>query len=380
MSSTNSDRFIANPPLITPSELITSLPQAFEKGLESGDLLFFESTVTKHAENGVDFEIRKCPALLHKPTLPTPHFNGAPPTATASDDKAGKPDPFAPPYPKGLCLGQLKGEDDSEYIVMLNKFSVVKHHFLLITKDFQSQNIPPTPPDLVMAYQILLAARRTRPAPREFLAFFNCGERSGASQPHKHLQFIPLEEYGGPMEVAISKAGIDTENKAFSLPAFPYAHYIRRLPTRLQSASIAVDELYDALAQAFMSLLDLTIAAIRNDPEEHPRGSPSYNVILTPEHLMVVPRSKEKFTISPSALPADAPQREEGLSMSINSLGFAGMFLVKSDEEGARVSEVGVVKMLAGVGVPRMADDSLAEPQSRDDLGDSGAGGTSSNL
>lgn len=126
--------------------------------------------------------------------------------------------------------------------------SVVKHHFLLITKgaylfsrpsyichrrnlmltgpilsillyhlgntEFQSQTKPPTPPDLVLAYQILLAGQRAR---NPFLAFFNCGDRSGASQPHKHLQFIPLNlENGGagaPFENATRGHGIDIECK-----------------------------------------------------------------------------------------------------------------------------------------------------------------------
>ena len=89
--------------------------------------------------------------------------------------------------------------------------------------------------------------------------------------------------------------------------------------------------------------------------------------------------------------------------MSINSLGYAGMFLVKSEEEAEAVIREGIVTMLRyvailfaycyfvrrsttneleifestgmihrhtcrGVGVPRMADDSLAEPQNKDDI------------
>jgi hypothetical protein len=42
-----------DPRLITPSELISALPSAFEQGLANGDLLFFESTTSKHSENGI---------------------------------------------------------------------------------------------------------------------------------------------------------------------------------------------------------------------------------------------------------------------------------------------------------------------------------------
>lgn len=70
------------------------------------------------------------------------------------------------------------------------------------------------PPDLVQAYLFLVAARK---AGRKFFAFYNCkrnycttyaafahehtgGDLSGASQPHKHLQLIPVEDDGPPIE------------------------------------------------------------------------------------------------------------------------------------------------------------------------------------
>lgn len=58
-----------------------------------------------------------------------------------------------------------------------------------------------------------------------------------------------------------------------------------------------------------------------------------------------------------------SPSRE----LSINSLGFAGMFLVKSDEEARAVRAEGLVNILRGVGVPKMADEGMAEPQSMED-------------
>lgn len=55
-------RYIDNPTLITPKELLASLPKAFERGLESGELLFFESTTHPHAEDGIDvrFPLLSC--------------------------------------------------------------------------------------------------------------------------------------------------------------------------------------------------------------------------------------------------------------------------------------------------------------------------------
>lgn len=53
----------------------------------------------------------------------------------------------------------------------------------------------------------------------------------------------------------------------------------------------------DQLSQAFLQLFDLVIMSMRQGPS-HPPGPPSYNVILTLEHLYVIPRSKEKYAFS----------------------------------------------------------------------------------
>jgi len=79
---------------------------------------------------------------------------------------------------------------------MKNKFAVVPLHFLLVTKHFESQTFPLTPPQLIAAYQVLLSfydAKRSADSPAgELLCFYNCGEMSGASQPHKHVQVSGL--------------------------------------------------------------------------------------------------------------------------------------------------------------------------------------------
>ena len=122
-------------------------------------------------------------------------------------------------------------------------------------------------------------------------------------------------------------------------------------------------------------------------------------MLLTPEHLILIPRSRERYPLVPTldshgANTSSEREEEDKTSMSINSLGFAGMILVKSEEEVEAVIKEGIVTMLRcvamrvphgeapqlmglhsivhlfthrGVGVPRIADDSLAEPHSRDD-------------
>jgi ATP adenylyltransferase len=159
--------------LSTPSAIISAIRPAFDKGKASGDLLFFPSQVHTHEDKdlAIDFEISLCPALLQKPDTPTPHLERDALTEREKE-KRGDGDVFSPPYNPNLYVGELRDEDEGiEYAVLLNKYSVVEEHFLLVTKEFQSQTSPLSPSDLVQAYLLLRAART---AGKHLFAFYNC--------------------------------------------------------------------------------------------------------------------------------------------------------------------------------------------------------------
>ena len=145
----------------------------------------------------------------------------------------------------------------------------------------------------------------------------------------------------------------------FSLSTLPYANHIRRLPSSL--STLSASELEPILADAFLSLLDLAIQTVRHDPQ-YPAGTPSYNVVLTLEHMHVVPRRAETHTLAGT-----------GEALSVNALGFAGMLLVKSERELEAVRAEGVTRILRGVGLEsaheaqtdahRVADDRVYEQE-----------------
>ncbi|TFK54507.1 ATP adenylyltransferase [Heliocybe sulcata] len=319
----------------TPNEIVSRLKVKFEKAKEAGDLLFFPSTVQKHKEGEVEYEIRLCPALQHKPHLPTPHFD------PRQKDLGKKPDPFEAPYVENLYIGEVEDEDNGKkYVALLNKYCVIPLHFLLASKMYESQASPLLPPDLVQTYLILLAAKK---AGSPFFAFYNCGDRSGASQPHKHIQFLPLEDEDGPPVERLAKAAqLENPGRPFSLSSLPYANHVFRLPS--MTASTPAEEIEEKLSQAFLSLLDLVVSTVRHSPD-YPAGTPSYNVLLTLEHLHLIPRAEENYTL-----------QETGDQLSINAVGFAGMPLVKSDEEMEAVKREGVGKILRGVGLESVHD------------------------
>jgi sulfate adenylyltransferase (ADP) / ATP adenylyltransferase len=74
--------------------------------------------------------------------------------------------------------------------LVLNKFPIIPDHFILATKEFKEQTHLLEEDDLWAAYDCLKAYKDNG---EELFGFFNSGEHSGASQPHRHIQFLPVE-------------------------------------------------------------------------------------------------------------------------------------------------------------------------------------------
>ncbi|THU95382.1 HIT-like protein [Dendrothele bispora CBS 962.96] len=313
-----------------PSEVVDKIPSAFDKGLASGDLLFFPSSVHHIEEGGITYEIRLCPALQKKSETKAKDVS---PTQSVKKSI----DPFSPPYNPNIFVGYLPSQDqgDEAYAILMNKYSVVPYHFLMITKEFQPQTSPLMPDDLLNSYKLLSAARK---ANKNVFAFYNCGDLSGASQPHKHIQFIQIEdEHGPPIEKIARTVNLETPDRPFTVNRLSYANHIFRFP--LTFPSLPESEQEAVLAQAFLSLLDLSISTIRHDPD-YPAGKPSYNVVLTLQHLHLIPRRQEFHKLESS-----------GDLLPVNSLGYAGMLLVKSEAELEAVKSEGISKILKSVGL-----------------------------
>jgi ATP adenylyltransferase len=126
-------------------DIISKVSTCFDKALDSKDVLFFPSTITKHVDLGVEvrqlipivyaltigdseqFELRLCPALQRKPQqLPTPGAGIAEPPAadaglTVEGDTGKKQDPFMPPYSPNLQVGDLQDADGQEYAVLVSR-------------------------------------------------------------------------------------------------------------------------------------------------------------------------------------------------------------------------------------------------------------------
>jgi ATP adenylyltransferase len=125
--------------------------------------------------------LRFCPSLAKKPT---------PKNGDAKQQK--KTDPFANP-PEPLFITSIPSSNPT-HILVLNKFPIIAGHFILATKSNKKQTHVLEQDDLEATYACLKAWQTEQGSKQQRLfAFFNSGDHSGASQPHRHLQFLPVE-------------------------------------------------------------------------------------------------------------------------------------------------------------------------------------------
>ncbi|EPQ26918.1 uncharacterized protein PFL1_05553 [Pseudozyma flocculosa PF-1] len=388
--------------------LPTRVKKQYEKALAAGDAFFYpsEKIAILHDDlpsgpdgtgkgSGVEWQVRIVPALLKKPKANGDQPQGEKDSTKDEKDqgaegKEAKPqqnkqDVFAPPYVPNLLVQEF-----GEHVVLLNKFCVVPQHFLMVTRDFETQNLPPSPATLALAYRIVTAHRSSE---TELLGFYNCGQLSGASQPHRHLQFVqapPLDlnndegdnadieailesDHKVPVEALLDRIERDGKelDHVHALP-LPWQHFVALLqPEKEVRSDPAKLERY--IGNKFMGLLDAlfrarTFAASAaseggaatapsDDELKAMRGPPSFNILLTKRAMHVIPRSREDFE--------DLPRDSEGKvgNLSINSLGYAGFMLTRSKEEQDALSRLdgGVPKVLAKTGVAPVADVTVSD-------------------
>jgi len=330
--------------------LAKKVEDQYETAKGSGDLLFFESK-TEVVEHGqIPFEVSLCEALNHKPSA----SDGSSPPS-----KKAKTDPFGAPYTSLFIAEDVVlneggyGESDA-FSIFLNKYSVVPRHVIVATKEFVPQTTPLTQSELYVTYAIL----KQLSAKERHLAFFNCGSSSGASQPHKHLQFLPLPNGRAPIEACLDANRPENLAAPFQLP-LPYANF----GLHLQPGSN--DQLGVYLCGAFLSLLDLMIDHLRqlaSRPESNIRNLRlsllSYNLLLTENWMMLIPRRHERASLAKTVEEGAEPNGSTEDTFPVNALGFAGMLLTKSAAQTDLIKEIGPLNLLERVAFePMVAQD-----------------------
>lgn len=268
----------------------------FEEARARGDLVLFDSRLELIPDGGIPFAVRVVPGLAERRT---------------ESSRAGR-NPFLP-YDPALHVADLP----PGHVLLLNKWSVLPAHGLIVTRAFEPQSAPLRDRDFHALWRCLLAT--------EGLGFYNGGPEAGASQGHKHLQvvFLPLApgSLRFPMEEVLGRAAArpGAVSRAVELP---FRHGIVRLDRswvrRAEEAARRTEALYGELCEA------LGIAP----------GRP-HNLLATRDLLWVVPRSRGGLA-----------------GLGVNALGYAGALVVSGEEELERLRALGPLELLRRVGEP----------------------------
>jgi ATP adenylyltransferase len=208
-------------------------------------------------------------------------------------------DPFENPEPALVVRDQLT----PTHRALLNKFSVLREHLLVTTREFEEQR------ELLNARDFEALAICMEEA--EVLAFYNGGTEAGASQRHKHLQVVTLPlspRHSVPMDTLLA-GGADR---------LPFRHAF----ARLQPGQVSNPE----------AMLETCRGLHRDAGLRHPQP---YSFLVTHEWMLVVPRSRDRYE-----------------DISINSLAFAGSFFVRDARHAHTIAAAGPMAVLKSVCLP----------------------------
>jgi len=283
--------------LTEPNYLLTKIKQVTQSALINKALQPIETNYEQVESNNIPFLVRIIDNLARKDqetTVKNQNFN-----------------PFLP-YEKNLFVSDVL----ETHLCVLNKFNVVDDHLLIITRDFEDQ-------ESLLNQQDFLALSACFHQING-LAFYNCGKTAGASVKHKHLQIVPfpLSPFSQtiPLETVLNSDNLAQQKSIFQLDQFPFKHCF----AKINQSDFSKLEMADYLYQIYLELLSkLAIKFNKNKPDR------AYNLLITRHWMLIVPRQEESYH-----------------GISINSLGFAGLLLVRNHEQLALLKKESPINIL----------------------------------
>ncbi len=219
-----------------------------------------------------------------------------------------RPNPFHP-WDQPLQVDLL----EPAHVLLLNKYPVQEAHLLVITREWQPQGGWIGTADW---QAVSLVAADTGG-----LWFFNSGARSGASQPHRHLQLLPRR----PGESSCPLAGRFLDQLGGREPAWGWEY--RLSPRRDALGGSDLEPLY----------LEHCRSLGLGDPQQDSQPRQPYNLLFDDAWFLTVRRLKEHCA-----------------GFSINALGFAGFLLCTEGSDRGWLERHGPWALLADVAAPRL--------------------------
>lgn len=283
------------------TDFIRFVDQRARSALASGDLKPIVTEQTELVDDGLRFVVRSLPTLAGKnsaiPGGPRdPGFN-----------------PFLSPDP-ALKLGPL-GE---HHTAILNKFPVSAHHIVIATNEFREQLEPLDRSDFAALARLLVESGG--------VGFYNGGAQAGASQRHKHLQWIP--DAPGNANLAEWLPGLPADAQPLAAVVHPRLD-VRHCFVRTDFASgMAIDRAATNLHRAY----EHAVERLGLEPDDDGLLPPS-NLLVGDGWMLLVPRSREHFD-----------------DVSINALAFGGTFFVRDPAKIEVLRSTGPLRVLKEVG------------------------------
>ncbi len=313
--------------LLQPGTLWPAIRQRTAHALQCGALRPFETVATTIRDAGVDFVVRQVSSLADKEQDREDRDGSRRMHATAPD--TARPDPFLP-YDPDLFVADVS----DTHVALLNKFNVIGHHLLIVTRAFVPQASPLTEDDFAALFACM--------AEFDSLGFYNCGPEAGASQPHKHMQVVPLPlgaNDGEALPIDPLLAAAPMAGTVVTIPGLPFAHAFAPLAWRAapahEMARIACER-----CRVLLDAIGVRTIHAGNDDDDGGRGRQCapYNLLVMPRGMLAVPRS--------SASMAGIP---------VNALGFVGSLFVRDAVQRETVARIGPMTILRGVAGPAAA-------------------------
>mmetsp|Transcript_17615 Transcript_17615/g.15529 ORF Transcript_17615/g.15529 Transcript_17615/m.15529 type:complete len:244 (-) Transcript_17615:59-790(-) len=222
--------------------------------------------------------------------------------------------------------------------LLLNRYSILDKQLLIVAKPehFEIQSIPL---DFYDMEGVFLAMKIIENP----IIFLNGGAHAGASQPHKHLQVVPIDSFsktGGlhldnNVKEYMDRIEIFNRNEKHKLPFFSFKHEIRFFDQPMKellflknsSQKEAVDLLLNLYKEIFKSL-GLDYKNPKNDT----------NVMITQRYLLVIVRSTFSFENIRKVqhLPPYRP----------NTMCYLGLFYSKTESTSNKFKEIGMMNIL----------------------------------
>ena len=261
---------------------------------------------------------------------------------------------------------------------MLNKYPVIPNHFILATKQNKKQTHVLEQDDLEATYACLKAwqAGDSGNNRGRLFAFFNSGDHSGASQPHRHLQFLPVEdmrqgEQSTGWDTLINSivqdgtngkgknsecckrcqlsTDTDTTNQLLQHHRLPFVHFAHRFEAEPSGTQLL--HTYNTLYQHAKQAIDDFISTHPGQLDLHESSEGdlpiSYNLAMTIEGIAIVPRRNEGHML----------RRDDGTDIGfvqLNGTVLGGTLMVKFEEEWnvLRENPKKLDTILEAIGIP----------------------------